>query len=293
MISAGRVIPKQNWTFFFRTLEFASSKDAQSTRSADDSNGEARQCLEISWNEGLEADKLRMPHVVSHMIVEVKWFAFWPRRVIRAFHHHHHHHDHVCTPTHVESIHVRFCFHLTWFSASTGSRKGAVWTCLLFGTSHLHLGQTAKLSHCPCHCECERNGSESQHFTVRLPCYIVKREGPSRDAWRVFWVSWKFRKRLLKSASCTLMSLNGARATASKIGSLGARVQSVISDVLSIGFSKIWISGRPWRYQSSTKFCQQKPHPVCWKSERFFVGLICILCDLVSVWVIIVWYVYL
>ena len=40
------------------------------------------------------------------------------------------------------------------------------------------------------------------------------------------------------------MSLNGARATAAKIGSLGARVQSVISDVLSL-FNSANLNTRP------------------------------------------------
>lgn len=65
----------------FRT-ESASSKDAQSTRSADDSNGEARQCLEMrDWKQ-------------TNCACDQKYdcwgacFAFWRRRVSRAFHHH-------------------------------------------------------------------------------------------------------------------------------------------------------------------------------------------------------------
>lgn len=170
-------------------------------------------------------------HVISNMIVEVHALHFDTGESVKPF---------IVMYVYLQmytvySIHIWFCFHLTWFAASTCSKKGAVWICLLSGTSHLHLGQIAKISHCPCHCEWERNISPSDCHA--LPCYIVvnriNREEPSRDAWRV-WFWWKFRKRLLKSASCTLMSLNGARATASKIGSLGARVQSVIKDVLSI-----------------------------------------------------------
>ena len=137
-----------------------------------------------------------------------------------------------------------------------------------------------------------------QGLTVMIYYTVDNREGPSLDAWRVFWVWWKFSKRLLKSASCTLMSLNGARATAAKIGSLGARVHQWRFE--SFQFSKfeyqacLGASGLQGPFRTICIICllwfQQTRCGFCWQN---FVAEIYgadrhPLCDLVWVSVILV-----
>ena len=69
----------------------------------------------VFWNGKLKADKLRMWSVYD---CRGACFAFWHRRVSRAFHHH------VCMFTlYTVYVHIWFCFHLTWFAASICSHK--------------------------------------------------------------------------------------------------------------------------------------------------------------------------
>ena len=61
----------------------------------------------------------------------------------------------------------------------------------------------------------------------------------------MYGILWKSRKRSLKSASCTLMSLNGAHPLDLKIGLLGARVLSAVALSHRTAISsqlKLWLS---------------------------------------------------